>query len=61
MILLSLILATFVLIWLMPSIIANSRHLKHRKAALIINITVGWIFLVWLPLIAWSLCSDTFE
>lgn len=50
-----------VLIVFVPSIVAHYRHAKCERTCFLVNLFLGWTILVWVPLLAWSLFTDSVE
>ncbi len=48
-----------VAIYLVPVFIAHSRKLEKRTTLTIINIFLGWTFIVWVACIAWAIWGKT--
>jgi len=51
----------FLLVWFLPTFVARSRHLKNKVPCFWFNLTVGWIFPVWILLVIWALMSEEIE
>jgi hypothetical protein len=47
------------LIVFVPTLVAHYRHAKRERTCFLINILLGWTILVWVPLLAWSLFTDS--
>jgi len=41
-----------------PTLIARCRHVKNIVACFWINVLLGWSFLIWLPLLVWSIMTN---
>ncbi len=44
-------------LYMLPSIIAYSKHVKRRDAVLLLNLFFGWTFLGWIGTLIWA-CTD---
>ena len=49
--------AVFLIIIFMPTLIAFSRHLKHKNICFWTNLFLGWTIIFWIPLLVWSMFS----
>jgi hypothetical protein len=45
-------------LYLLPSIVALSRHHTNKLAIIALNILVGWTFIGWVISIVWALTSN---
>ena len=50
-----------VFIIFIPAIVARQRHLARRKACFWLNLFLGWTVVVWLPLLVWTLLTNSVE
>jgi len=46
-------------LYLLPSIIAGSRHLYERPAITLLNIFLGWTFIGWIIALIWALTAPS--
>jgi len=56
-----LMVVLFICLVFVPTVIAFKRNLKHRWACFLIDLLFGWIFFVWVPLIIWSVLTNTVD
>jgi TPR repeat protein len=53
-----LILVAGLIIYFLPSIIANARHHNNAMAIFALNLLLGWTLLGWVAAIVWALTAD---
>ena len=49
----------FIAFYLLPSIIANIRHVAHLHAIESVNVLLGWTILGWLAALIWAIAEKT--
>jgi hypothetical protein len=56
-----LVLVFLTVFMFVPTLIARYRHLKKKVPCFWVNLFLGWTVLVWLPLLVWSIMTDSVE
>jgi hypothetical protein len=56
-ILLLIVLALSLLLYFLPSVIANRRGHPNRTPIFVVNLLLGWTFLGWVAALVWSLTA----
>ena len=50
-----------IVIYFLPSFIANSNGKKDASAIVVLNLFLGWTMLGWLIALIWAMCKDKKE
>ena len=56
-----LYIAIFILIYFIPTFVANGRNHKQKKPILILNFFLWWTWLIWVILLAWAVIAKENE